>query len=490
MSATKLTLTDNVVQQRRTPIHRLNADILLHVFTICRDDEPVDIWTLSRVCSRWRSLALEHSFLWTRITVNQPSIDLLGYYGLRNWLDEWILRTGTTGALDVVIDTKNTGTYSSWYWSSIDDFRDMLLAVAREAHRWRSFSYTLDLPWETGFGSTYPWETQSAKQKFLERVRSVPLLRSMCLMQRGAGEFCAYSPQTVYSLLHHDTDLHLSSLSLLNVKVTEDIPRGKLDRFSYQVTPDCSFGREAVLSALKTYSSMRCLHLSGWIDPEDDESSAIVLGGLEELHVEPDVETANILSSVDMPCLAKLTVGGRGRIVRDRLTSLSSMTTRNNSDAIQFLRDFSFRPHSSLLTTLVLNLSAKDVPWSCIASFRSLETLRIAVSILHFSWLTTPRNLSDLWTKKRWDDGEPTWLLPRLQMLILEVDADRGFNHSVRIKWTQLDAEWKRHSHDRWAAAHQTDENIAVLDIDIITSSRKMEVREVARSIDHATAIE
>ncbi|KZO90456.1 hypothetical protein CALVIDRAFT_542644 [Calocera viscosa TUFC12733] len=484
MSATNLTLNDHVVQQRRTSIHRLNADILLHVFKICRDVEPVDIWNVSRVCSRWRSLSLEHSFLWARVTVNRRSIDLLGYYGFGNWLDEWILRTGTTRALDIVIDTEHIDKYNWWDWPSDDDLGDMVLAFARQAHRWRSFSYTLDLPWDTDFGPARRSENHYTRQKFVESVRSLPLLRSMRLMQTGAGPSCAYSPQTVYSLLHHATDLHLSSLSLINIFVNEDIPSGKVDRFSYHVTPDWSFARDTLLSALQAYSSMRCLHLSGSFyhdedyDDDDDESSAIVLGSLEELHVEPSKETADALSSVDMPCLAKLTVAGRGH------------TMIHDSDAIQFLRDFSFHPHSPLLMTLVLHLSALRVPWSDIACFSALKTLRIAVPILHFSWLTIPETLSTLWTKKRRDDGKLTWCLPQLQALILDVNVDGGFNHAIMTQWTQLDTELKRHFQDRWAAAHREDENIAVLGIDIISSNRKIEVRETGHRNDHTTAIE
>ncbi|KZO94625.1 hypothetical protein CALVIDRAFT_556155 [Calocera viscosa TUFC12733] len=439
MSSTSLMLTDCVVQQ--APIHGLNTDVLLYIFTICRDVEPVYIWNISRVCNRWR--------------------------------------TGTTRALDVVIDMLNLSGQKRPYYR---DILDTLLALGRQAHRWRSFIYLLDRWALIGAYMAYRTWDELEKSEFIANFRSMPVLRSIRLVQDDTPVdlhrldiTATLSPQHIYSLIQHAAAPQLHSVSLCNIDASGQVPLHKVDRLSYGTTVDLAGEISSVQSVLRTYPALRSLQLFGQSLVVDHDGSPFVLEALEELHVEESNWTPHMLAAMDMPHLTKLTVGLR--TLRHRECQYYAGTCCRTRE---FLDGFSIGPHASQLKVLSLSLGIQHVPWFVIVCFNSLETLRVTMPSESIFKLKNPKSLRAVSRKAWWssEDSELTWGFSQLRTLVLETIGPYGFDETESdTGMSQLGTAFRSQFQDRWAAAQGKEKIITLLDIDIICSDCKVEVR-------------
>ncbi|KZO90455.1 hypothetical protein CALVIDRAFT_542643 [Calocera viscosa TUFC12733] len=94
--------------------------------------------------------------------------------------------------------------------------------------------------------------------------------------------------------------------------------------------------------------------------------------------------------------------------------------------------------------------------------------------------LKNPKNLRAVSRKAWWSSGdsELTWGFSQLGTLVLKIIGPHGFDDAESdMGLSQLDMALKNQFKDRWAAAQGKEKTIAVLDIDIICSDCKFEVR-------------
>ncbi|KZO94632.1 hypothetical protein CALVIDRAFT_538752 [Calocera viscosa TUFC12733] len=171
-----------------------------------------------------------------------------------------------------------------------------------------------------------------------------------------------------------------------------------------------------------------------------------------------------------------------------------SLATTNDRYSTQLLHDLALKPQSSRLKVLTFHLTFQEVPWQSIVCFTSLECLRIAKPSKDDFSVTGPFSLSSLTKKGDQGDGPPAWRLPMLHTLILEATATEiGVEDSCSSDstsgQTHFGADMEACFKDRWAAAHGMEEIVAVLDIDMIGSNWKVEIRHSDRSNDSTKII-
>ncbi|KZO94636.1 hypothetical protein CALVIDRAFT_195766 [Calocera viscosa TUFC12733] len=488
-------LNHNVYHESNTPIHKLNTDVLLDVFTSCRDIEAVSIWAISRTCSQWRTLALEHSSLyldklmcrlgrawltfchrWTHIVVNHASVRCLDSRRMAGWIRTWIERSGTEKALDVVIDLQHQYRFDSRFSLDWRKFEDLFLVISHQASRWHSFSYTL------GHGVVANWpEVESPLCADIKaHLCYTPILRLISLKQTDDG-LDILSPQYVYLLLSAETAPQLRSVSLSNI-VFEGCESGwEVDHVSCEIVgPAESWNRLVnTQSTLQTYSSFKSLRLWGWasVGPAAHRLP-FVLGRLEELTTVPDPFFAQVLSTVDMPCLADLTLDGRN------VEQSACYKYVDNEYSPKLLDDLATRPSASILTTLTLYLPFQRMPWESIVHFAKLQKLHILMPDTDSFWSMCPSNMGALYT----DRMKLGWHLPQLRTLVLESTEPYGSTGGeLTGEWWELELGLKQLLADRWEAARGKRANIARLDVDIICSNWKILIRDSKDCTDGST---
>ncbi|KZT52018.1 hypothetical protein CALCODRAFT_104630 [Calocera cornea HHB12733] len=468
-----MTSADNVPQDKESPIKRLDADVLLHIFSLCRDIDPVSVWAISRTCSRWRQVSLEFASLWTHIVVDSSSIGLLGKSHCLHWLDLWIGRTGGRDIprVDVTLDLADAQRKHGWA-PTCTEVDDILLAAGSVAFRWRSFTYTLDRSFVRA-GPIHSWKslvfgTCMARTAQLEKVR---------VAEHGKRAFrdSYLLPQVFYLfLLCNQSSPRLRSVSLFNIALqVERTWTAEMDDVYCTISPDANIGPERVHLVIAAYPLMRRLHLAGSSLLPTIATPSITLGRLEALTIEPNTFLAQLLSSVDMPCLSRLTLDARNISKHDQ--TLSSWTTQQCLADI--LTELALRSSYWQLKLIVLKLTDDAVPWCYMESFSSLETLHISKS-QYMDSLTDPSHLSSLTQEVVRDDALLTWRFPMLRMLILEgAGGSSGISSGkTNQRLIQLGSELKDVFGDRWDAARNGG-GIEVLAIDLIQSNVKVEVR-------------
>ena len=65
-----------------SPIRRLPAELLRHIFMMNFDEYPCCAWILSSVCSQWRRLALSMPKLWSKVWYLSQSAFLHGFFSV------------------------------------------------------------------------------------------------------------------------------------------------------------------------------------------------------------------------------------------------------------------------------------------------------------------------------------------------------------------------------------------------------------------------
>ncbi|KZO94631.1 hypothetical protein CALVIDRAFT_195646 [Calocera viscosa TUFC12733] len=473
-------------QYVKTPIHRLNADVLLLVFSLCRDVEPISLWTISHTSRRWRTLTLEHSFLWTNITIDHSSIQRLGVRGLWQWIHLSLSRSGNQQALDITIDLHDLRSWDSAEKPDGLDLHVVLSAVCDQAHRWRSFTYLL------GDEVIYNWprECRASYEDFETIFSYMPFLQSITLGQGHSDTNYGITPQYIHTFFQRTNAApYLRSISLYNI----DSDTGRLDwngHFSHRTTNTPSHGLSHVLSTLRNYPSMGSLQLSGWSAGTDNEHRPVVLGQLQELTLTPNAFLSNVVALIEMPLLSELTLDSRD-IPGDEVIAKQSTWERqpNSHYSTTFLEALSGERHS-LLTNLVLYLPFRNVPWTSIISFSTLETIRIVKPIEDTFWLTCPSTLSALYKKNNLSGDKRGWCLPRLHTLTLEVTPPYGTtsHHAPTAVWRLCVAATKHQFMDRWEASSHSDGVIVPLAIDLIGPNWKFEIRDMSQNSDASGA--
>jgi len=63
-----------------SPIRRLPAELLRHIFIMNFEEYPCCAWILSSVCSQWRRLALSMPKLWSKVWYRSPSTFTPGFF--------------------------------------------------------------------------------------------------------------------------------------------------------------------------------------------------------------------------------------------------------------------------------------------------------------------------------------------------------------------------------------------------------------------------
>ncbi|KZO94630.1 hypothetical protein CALVIDRAFT_599704 [Calocera viscosa TUFC12733] len=453
----------------RAPIHKLNGDVLLHLFMLLRDVEPLSIWAISRTCSRWRDLALQHSPLWSRIVIDTSVIRHLGSNYVSSWAELWIGRSGTQQGLDITIDLQDA---SLWQddnptWADIEV---VLLSICRQAHRWRSFAYSLDnhiVKKKQPIG-------RGILTSLLAFLHSMPLLRTVHL---GQGLHCrirGLTPQYLHSFLSPEVAPQLHSLSLSNIIIDGTTSTSNVEQFCYEVRDERAEPAR-VLSALRAHPLMRKLHLSGWSAGlhTQFEHGRIVLERLTELHIPPTTCMAAVLSSLHMPNLTDLTLDARHTRGDDPVEERRGR--QKSPYTSKFLHYLMFQPRTMSLITLTLHLPHHDVPWDSVLTFKSLEALRIVKPGNDRFWVTC---LSDLWKlckKSIQDDGWLGWSLPHLHSLILEETAD--YEQELREGWREVEIDITKAFKERLEAVDEDESQMVSLRIDIVGPNRKVEIR-------------
>ncbi|KZO94640.1 hypothetical protein CALVIDRAFT_556164 [Calocera viscosa TUFC12733] len=462
-------ITDYVLQQRHIAIHRLNADTLLHIFSFCRDAESISVWAISHICSRWRALTLEQSSLWTRIVVDRPTVRYLGSISRSTWLDTWISRSGATRPLDIVLDLTQIRT---WYHKPTSaDVNNLLLVTCYQAHRWSSFTYMLG-PLPEGALPTWYLRDEDIYEEIRGRLRSLPLLESIYLSQDRRSTNYGITPTHVQGLLYQGNAPRLRHMSLVNINFISEFDRPKVDHLSYTISNEDSAGAEVVLHALRAYSSVTSLDLSGWARLGMHRGPRrLVLEHLQELKVVPNQFMADVTSMLEMSNLAQLTVDGTNVINTKEVLSDAQLANVYTS---YFLQDLAIRSVTFSLKTLVLYLPHEHVPWLWITLFYTLETLRIIKPAEDSFWLNCPAKMPAL-CRPNLQEGSP-WSLPRLGLLVIEKTKSHiSTTLDSTAGWRQFELRMKVHFKARWKSARRKEAAMVSLIINLIADDRKIE---------------
>ncbi|KZO94638.1 hypothetical protein CALVIDRAFT_195657 [Calocera viscosa TUFC12733] len=497
--------SDPVFQRVHVPIHKLNADILLHVFGFCRDIQPVSVWSLSYTCGRWRRLVLEHPSLsvshvkysilalcmhiadiaerWTRVAVDRSTLRRLGSLPPFDWLTTWLSRSGTDRPLDIIIDLHDVG---QWYHTTPtrDDMYHILLVVCHHAHRWRSFSYLLG---EAAIKTGGPFDT-NAIDRLKESLTDMPRLQWICVAQERFQLDDGITPDHFLRLMQPKAALHLRRMPLANISDRALSTQWNVHHLSYRISIPCrstAVEQVWVRSVLRMCSSVRTLRLTGWSDGADDPPGVrrAVLRQLRHLEVAPNSSMMKVLSFVDMPCLTALTLKARLIPERDEVMGETAWDRQMQSAySDTFLDRLLLRPDALPLSQLVLYLPFLSVPWHSIVHFKTLETISIVKPKQDSFWSICPSNLFALYERSKQDDMDIGWCLPRLHNLTLrETGGNDSVNHAVAALFRRLEVEMKELFKARWEDAHGKDARIISLDFDIIMARSKIKIRYLDR---------
>jgi len=150
-------------------MERLPPEILSIIFSLLAHDptaNPASFSVITRVCSRWRQIALADSSLWSRVVLTYPIFPRNLSYALA-----WLQRSANS-AIDILLDFRdpswdwNEDTHN-FRWQEMEPIMRMLLA---HVHHWRRFDLLTDT-WAPIF--TFLWYTQ--------HVESAPMLESVSL---------------------------------------------------------------------------------------------------------------------------------------------------------------------------------------------------------------------------------------------------------------------------------------------------------------------
>ncbi|KZT52021.1 hypothetical protein CALCODRAFT_104628 [Calocera cornea HHB12733] len=290
------TLTDHTSQDRSSGIRKLDADVLLHIFGFCRDIDPVSVWAISRTSRQWRQLALQHSTLWTHIVIDRSSVRLLGGFHLLRWLQEWILRSGMVHVLDFKLDFMDAVRSKRGWAPTWTEIEDILCTTGTRAHRWRSFTYTLDAAKiRPGPSDYWKWSLLSSFIRAVSRLQTLHL-SSGCKVPAERR----LTPQVFYGMLNSISPSSTGwSASLFNISLEpEQTWRGRVEQLCYNVAPMSSFGPHHLCAALASYPHTRTMQLRGWSVARNAWTSWAVLYELEELTIEPNWFMTDVVSSV------------------------------------------------------------------------------------------------------------------------------------------------------------------------------------------------
>ncbi|KZT52016.1 hypothetical protein CALCODRAFT_104571 [Calocera cornea HHB12733] len=402
-----------------TALPSLNDDILLEIFSYCRDVEPVTIWVVSHTCRQWRRVALEHSLLWTHIVVDRTTARYLGSTSALLWLDTWLQRAGPERDLDVVLNFTNISKSRVRKAKSLR-VGSILLLASHHAYRWRTLTYTL--MGEDGSLRTAPQGVPASQNQnpMLNELRktlaNMPRLQSVCFSQNFLSQGSPdITPQYVHSLLSPKAAPRLRRVALTNIVANNDaVSCWPMEELSYTFIGDSVLVVDLAAPLLHKYAASR-LRLSGSPGALPlSQTDVPTLERLEVLTADLDVYLAEMVRHAPMPYLSELILLASNP--RDPLLIKQNMQAHDRY-SLQLLDELSQRPSASILKKISLSLPFRDIPWSSIAQFDGLEVLRIVKPSTDIFWLQYPSPLSMLYNPSTKPLG---WVLPQLRLLFLE----------------------------------------------------------------------
>ncbi|KZT52026.1 hypothetical protein CALCODRAFT_104609 [Calocera cornea HHB12733] len=456
------------------PIYKLNADVLLHIFSFCRDDDPLSVWAASQTCSEWRTLTLEHPILWSHIVVDNSSTRLFGLSSLSQWLNVWLTRSGTNRELDIVLKLRIV----NMAWSrkpSREDVGNILRAVSTQAHRWRSFTYRLEA------SAIRPPNTEGVLYyapiaDISRRLGSLPLLQFIRLSQgcyHPTRE--GITPQCMYDLLSLQVAPRLQSVSLRGIYTNNSVPDWNVKHVSYRFSTSTflTFSAFPLITSLQLFSWTQ--NSRGW---PNLGMQPVLLPCLTELRAEANVSVAASLELVDMPVLSKLTLDAR--------ETTTSSIDGNGFYSTNLLRSLATRPRSAPLTSVVLYLSTHNIPWNELACFTSMESLRIIKRADDLFWSSLSRNISFLLRPIASSNGRLSWHLPQLQILTLK--SRRGSARLLSNAWPHYEERMQCALQARWKAARHS-KQMATLSLYLVGPSRTMKICDDSTSDDTSAGV-
>ncbi|RDB23087.1 hypothetical protein Hypma_009899 [Hypsizygus marmoreus] len=143
---------NTVCRSARSSLRRIPPELLFHIFSQTLPDPPLDFehefwntldvteepWTLARVSSSWRAVALAHQGLWSNIRLNLEWLRMDGYPPPAPAILRCCLERSGNHALSIH--------FKESFNASIIKERELLLVLLSHSHRWMDVALSLSYP--------------------------------------------------------------------------------------------------------------------------------------------------------------------------------------------------------------------------------------------------------------------------------------------------------------------------------------------------------